>query len=46
MQKRTFGYFVATLVLFVSPAFAARNFYNVDQRSGWSACSECAGAGG
>ena len=46
MQKRTFGYFVATLVLFVSPAFAARNFYNVDQRSGWSACSQCAGAGG
>src|SRR5437762_9080222 len=46
MRKRLFGYFFSTLILFSLPAFAARSYYSVDQRGGWSACSGCAGAGG
>jgi len=46
MHKRLLGYFFSTLILFALPAFAARSYSSVDQRSGWSSCSGCAGAGG
>jgi hypothetical protein len=46
MHSRLYAYFFTALILVASPAFASRSYYNIDQRSGWSACSGCAGAGG